>query len=122
MFDVITQAVSELLAIMGFETLGYDSSPKSAEYADKFIAFISPVSAGAVQTGFTFDVCAKMRVFEYTVKCRLLGTQGDCSDRAALINAACSFQTAALSQGYEVTLTNKECELELKKSYIINSL
>ena len=129
MFDVIINALSAFLTAAGFTVLMPCDAPRDNELKGKFIAFLQISEARNVQTGYDFDTGRKKQAYEFDVKCRLMGKEGDCSDRRELLSRAFDAQEALIDAGYKVKLKNDmkinkalsraECELDVTDAYIL---
>ena len=128
MASTIISAVITALTQAGFTAAQITTSPKCYLIKDKYIAFVTLTKAQCRQTGFDFDTGARKRINEYTVEARLMGKQGDCSDRDRLLSKAEYAKEGLLHYGYDATLRNDmklnaalsraECQLTAEKSEI----
>ena len=126
MASTIISAVITALTQAGFTAAQITTSPKCYLIKDKYIAFVTLTKAQCRQTGFDFDTGARKRINEYTVEARLMGKQGDCSDRDTLLEMAEAARASLISQDTEATLSHTmkidpvlsraECLLKVTKS------
>ena len=104
MLEILLNRLKQALTAQGFSVLDVSDSPKSSALRDKLIAFVSLNSVGCKQTGFDFESDTRKRIYSYTFTCRLLGREGDCSDRGQLLSKAHSLQLALIASGLEAEL------------------
>ena len=128
MLEDMISDITGILRTAGFVVLTVGSTPKSETLKGEDIAFVELREIKCRQTGFDFVSNDRKRLYEYTVSCRLLGKQGDCSDRDRLLSKAEYAKEGLLHYGYDATLKNDmklnaalsraECQLTAEKSEI----
>ena len=106
MIEIIINAIRQALISAGFTVLTVGSQPRSNSLKSRYIAFITLDDISCRQTGYDFDTGARKRDYYFSVKCRLLGKEGDCSDRQTLLDKAYSAQLALIGAGYDAQLTH----------------
>lgn len=125
----ILREVNKALTCGGFKLISVCSDPKRAPLRAVPIAFSALGEVALKQTGFTLDSNERRQLLSVTVRCELMGAQGDCSDRDRLIEMAQGVLEALTDRGFEAalsdslkingTLSRASCTLTAKKSVMI---
>ena len=102
----IISSVTQILVQAGFLAPGICVTLTGGAYKDEYIALVTLKEIRHTETGFHFLSGSRERHYEYKLECRLLGKQGDCSDRDTLLAKAEAAREALITSGFEVTLAN----------------
>lgn len=108
MIEHFYEQIADLIDELGITLLDCTSSPKNPDYKNEYIAFVTIKEVRRLQTGMVFYTDGPSSYHKYTFECRLLGKQGDCSDRSALIEKADALRAALDADGFSATLCHND--------------